>query len=130
MFAGWVLAATLLVKVLNCLATDEPRVVAVSTPSGWTVSPYYNYWDNGTQYYNPLVFSPKPTLSIAFVNQSDRAIRSVEFGLFAGDTLVTKIRDAGHFAPGVTIEHELRLSAGAFPLPSGEVRCVPLNVTT
>ncbi len=126
MLAGWVLAAALLVKVLSCMATDEARVVAVNTPSAWPVSPYYNYWDNGSIYYNPTIFAPKPVLDIAFVNQSDRPITSVEFGLYAGDKLLTRVRDAGRFSPGVTIEHQLRLPGNVFPLPSGEVRCVAL----
>lgn len=131
MIAGWVLAATLLVNVLDCIATNDAHVVAMSTPPGWSasVSPYYNYWDNGTQYYNPTVFAPKPTLSIRFVNVSDRIIREILFGVYAGDSLVAKVRDAGRFSPGATIQHDLRLKAEVFPLPSGTLRCVPLAVT-
>ena len=126
MFAGWVFAAALLVKVLTCMATNEARVVAANTPPAWPVSPYYNYWDNGSLYYNPTVFAPKPLLSIAFINQSARAIEEVQFGVFSGDTLLAKVRDLGHFAPGATIRHDLPLSGYVFPLPSGEIRCVAL----
>src|SRR5215469_4618103 len=121
MFAGWVFAATLLVKVLNCMATDDAHLVAVPTPPAWPVSPYYNYWDNGTIYYNPTVFASKPALSIAFMNEGVRALNSIVFGVFAGDRLLTKVRDSGHFAPGATIEHELRLNGAVFPLPSGAI---------
>lgn len=130
MFAGWVLAATLLVNVLDCLATNDAHLVAVPTPPAFPVSPYYSYWDNGTQYYDPVVFAPKPVLSIRFVNESDRTIHDIVFGLYAGDTLVTKVRDTGRFSPGATIQHDLRLKPEVFPLPSGALRCVPLDVTT
>ncbi|MBV8637482.1 MAG: hypothetical protein JO322_05305 [Candidatus Eremiobacteraeota bacterium] len=130
MFAGWVLAATLLVNVLDCMATNDARVVAVPTPPAWPVSPYYNYWDNGTEYYNPTILAPKPTLSIIFVNASDRLIREIVFGVYAGDSLVTEVRDAGRFSPGAKIRHDLRLRAEVFPLPSGALRCVPLSVTS
>lgn len=130
MVAGWVLATAVFVKVLSCMATNEARVIAASTPSAWPVSPYYNYWVNGTQYYNPVILTPTTVLSIAFVNESDRAIEHIEFGVFSGDTLVLKVRDSGRFSPGVTIKHDLRLNAGAFPLPSGELRCVALDAKT
>jgi hypothetical protein len=129
MIAVWVFAAATLVKVLSCMATDEPQVIAVNTPPAFPVSPYYNYWQNGTQYYNPTVFAPKPTLSIAFVNEGNSPIKSVEFGVFAGDTLVAKVRDSGHFAPGAEIKHELRLSGYVFPLPSGAVHCAALEAS-
>lgn len=129
MFAGWVLAATLLVNVLDCMATNDARVVAVPTPPAWPVSPYYNYWDNGTEYYNPTVLAPKPMVSITFVNASDRVIRDIVFGVYAGETLVTKVRDAGRFSPGAKIQHDLRVNAEVFPFPSGLLRCVPLGVT-
>lgn len=129
MFAGWVFAATVLVRVINCMATNESRIIAVSTPPAYSVSPYYNYWDNGSLYYNPTILAPKPTLSIAFVNESIRVIKEVEFAVFSGDTLVMKVRDSGHFAPGVTIDHALRLRADVFPLPSGPIRCVALSAT-
>src|SRR5690242_19640642 len=114
MLAGWVLAAARLVKVLHCTATDEARVIALNTPPAWPVSPYYNYWDNGTVYYNPTIFAPKPMLSIEFVNVSARAMRCIAFGVYAGGTLVAKVRDAGHFAPGTAIKHDLRLSSNVF----------------
>ncbi len=129
MFAGWVLAATLLVHVLDCMATNDAHVLAVSTPSAFPVSPYYNYWDNGAQYYNPTIFAPKPTLSISFINESDRIVRTIEFGVYAGDALVAKVRDSGHFSPRTTINHDLRLDSEVFPLPSGPIRCAALSVS-
>ena len=127
MFAGWVFAAALLVKVLSCIATNDAHVVAASTPPAWPVSPYYNYWESGSLYYNPTIFAPKPTLSIAFVNQGDRAIKEVQFGIFSGDTLLAKVHDAGRFAPGVTIKHDLPLSGYVFPLPPGAIRCAAID---
>lgn len=130
MWAGVVLAATLVVKVLSCLATDESHVVAVNTPPAYPVSPYYNYWNNGTLYYNPTIFAPKPVLSIVFVNESDQLLKTVEFGLFVGDTLVAKVRDSGRFSPGVVIRHDLGLPGNVFPLPSGTVHCAALDSKT
>lgn len=129
MCAAFVLAAALLVKVLSCTATDQPNISAASTPPAWPVSPYYNYWENGNLYYNPLVFAPKPQVSISYVNERDRPITAVEFGLYIGDQLIAKVRDAGHFSPGVTITHDLRLPGNVFPLPSGALRCEALSVT-
>jgi hypothetical protein len=130
MGAGWVLAAaSTIVKVLSCEASDQQTVVSRATPPAFPVSPYYSYWDNGVQFYNPMVFDAKPTLDIAYVNQGQHTIKEIAFGLYVDDKLIAKVHDSGRFSPNAQINHELKLKPNIFPLPAGTVHCVPLEIT-
>lgn len=83
----------------------------------------------GYRYYQPPIARANPTLSIAYVNKTQKVMQKIDFGLVASGRLVAEVRDAGTFSPGVEIRHEFGLSPNVFPLQTGLPRCVPLRIT-
>ena len=78
----------------------------------------------GHPYHAPSQHSSR-LLGISFANATQKPITMVDFGFVAGGKLMTEVRDAGTFAPGVAIAHDFRIPKDAYA-DSGE--CVPLQV--
>ncbi len=113
------------------IAECRPQAVGSAM---WSYSdgffPNYPYiWSDafGGMFYRPPIRS-SPLLSIAYVNQTHRTMKKIEFGLLARGRLVAEVRDLGTFSPGAMIRHQFGLSRNVFPLGTSFSRCVPLRI--
>ncbi len=90
---------------------------------------YPYYWSDalgGMFYQQPMRSSP--LLSIAYVNQTHRVMKNIEFGLLARGRLVAEVHDLGTFTPGAMIRHQFGLSRNVLPLGTSFSKCVPLRI--
>ena len=78
----------------------------------------------GESYHQPSRTSTA-ILGIAFSNTAAKPISVVDFGFVVGGKLATEVRDAGSFAPGVTIKHDFHIPKDAY---AAKGMCVPLQV--
>lgn len=90
--------------------------------------PYGWYDVYGVRYVQP-VGSGNAHLGIDYVNVTNRAMSSIEFGLLSRGSLVAEVKDVGTFSPGAEIKHEFGISTNVFPLGTGLPVCVPLRIT-
>jgi hypothetical protein len=109
----------------------DPQPPSVTVPGFvagyYPLGPYYFSDVYGFQVLEPAM-TGNPTLSIDYVNISDRIANTVEFGLVARGHLVAEVRDVGTFSPGVDIKHTFGLSPNVYPLGTGLPLCRPLRV--
>jgi hypothetical protein len=97
----------------NVLITKcDARPYYASEP-GFHVSPYKN--------------GLLGVLTVAYQNQASSAATDVVFGLVSDGKLLTRSDDAGNFAPGAAIGHDLMLYQQIFPLKAA-AHCVVLGV--
>ncbi len=118
------------VKVSAC----NPRANTYAYGPGWVpgyypAGPYFWYDPWGYRYAQPAYVQSNPTLGIDYVNQTQKVMKQIEFGLIANHHLVAEVKDVGTFSPGAEIKHEFGLSPNVFPLQTGLPHCVPLRIT-
>uniref|UniRef100_E6Q211 Uncharacterized protein n=1 Tax=mine drainage metagenome TaxID=410659 RepID=E6Q211_9ZZZZ len=113
------------------IATCRPEAVgsAMWSYSDGFYPSYPYYWsDNfGGMFYQPPTRT-YPLLSIAYVNQTHRVMKKIEFGLLARGRIVAEVRDLGTFTPGALIRHQFGLSRNVLPLGTSFSKCVPLRI--
>ncbi|MGC8484158.1 MAG: hypothetical protein ACP5O6_00780 [Candidatus Baltobacteraceae bacterium] len=119
--------------IKNPIRISECRPQAVGSAM-WAYSDgffpsYPYYWSDsfGGMFYQPPIRN-SPLLSIAYVNQTHRVMKNIEFGLLARGRLVAKVRDLGTFTPGALIRHQFGLSRNVLPLGTSFTKCVPLRI--
>ncbi len=113
------------------IATCRPEAVGNAM---WSYSdgffPDYPYaWSDG---FGGGLYEPPtrtyPLLTIAYVNQTHRVMKKIEFGLLARGRIVAEVRDLGTFTPGALIRHQFALNQNVLPLGTSFSKCVPLRI--
>ncbi|HET9030580.1 MAG TPA: hypothetical protein VFN49_10400 [Candidatus Aquilonibacter sp.] len=137
--------ATILFAAAAATVMEEPLSVTRCDPVLSAAQPYYPYtpWYPGAFYgawygpwYGPwygawtypVPLPPTATLTVHYVNRTDKPMRTIDFGLMANGFLVARVRDVGTFSPGIEIKHELPLDTNVFPLQTGLPVCLPLEI--
>lgn len=115
-----------LVRIMKCDPQLNPNL-------GFAPGYYYGrhwFWHDvyGYNYYEWPYENASPALSISYVNNTDKTMTQIDFGMLGGRGLLAEVRDVGTFSPGVTIDHAFGLDPAIFPVSAAAVRCVPLFI--
>ena len=94
---------------------------------GRSWGPYYMSMSPGLDSFGAFRIPGSPIVAVDYVNQTARAIRSVEFGLVTRGSVIAEVRDTGMFTPDVEIRHQFLVPGGW--IGSGRFTCLPLMVT-
>lgn len=128
--AGTVRSAARLINVSSC---DPQRSVIMPaygafSPGFYPLAPYYWSDPYGFSYLQPPLQSSSGTLSIDYMNITQKVMKTIDFGLVANGRLVAEVRDVGTFSPNAEIKHQFGLDSNVFPLRTALSKCIPLHV--
>lgn len=115
------------VRIDKCDPQPQPTL---GYPAGYYYGRHW-FWHDvyGYRYYEWPYATGNPSLSISYVNATEKTMTQIDFGLLGGRGLLAEVRDVGTFSPGVTIDHAFGLDPSILPISSAAVRCVPLFIT-